>query len=90
MSDSLNIHIPSHYDEQIHQFMTGRIKLMSNGEPLQPIDSNLPEIPYQYDDPSEYDHGCGTLGLVSAPSSLSVVQRMPTRPWHSLAIASTR
>jgi len=48
---------------QIHQFMTGRIKLLKNGLPLQSPIFNLPAIPYEYDSPSEYDRACGTLGL---------------------------
>lgn len=44
--------------------MTGRIKLLaSDGTPLQALGSNLPEIPYEYDMPSKYDRGCGTLNL---------------------------
>lgn len=46
----------------IHQFMTGRIKFVnSDGVKLEAED--LPEIPYSYDEPSEYDKSCGTFGL---------------------------
>ena len=43
--------------------MTGRIKLLKNGVPVQSTIFNLPEIPYEYDSPSDYDRACGTLGL---------------------------
>jgi hypothetical protein len=42
--------------------MSGRIKLMRNGKPLQ-VDSKLPEIPYDYNEPSTFDKSCGTFGL---------------------------
>jgi Domain of unknown function (DUF305) len=42
--------------------MTGRIKLLKNGVPTQP-DANLPEIPYSYDHPTEYDESCGSYGI---------------------------
>jgi Domain of unknown function (DUF305) len=42
--------------------MSGRIKLLRNGKPLQ-TDSKLPEIPYDYDNPSTFDESCGTFGL---------------------------
>ena len=47
---------------KIHQYMSGRIKLLQNGVPTQP-DSNLPEIPYAYDHPTEYDKSCGSYGI---------------------------
>ena len=47
---------------QIHQFMTGRIKLLRNGEPIQK-DVHLPELGYEYDTPAEHDNECGTYGL---------------------------
>jgi hypothetical protein len=47
---------------KIHQFMTGRIKLLQNGVPTQP-DDDLPVIPYEYDVPSEYDVECGSFGM---------------------------
>merc|ERR1712003_346233 len=46
----------------IHQFMTGRIKLLRDGEPLQP-DADLPELPYEYNQPAEHDQVCGTYGV---------------------------
>ena len=46
---------------QIHQFMTGRIKLLKDGEPLQEL--NTPQLGYEYDSPSDYDKECGTFGL---------------------------
>ena len=45
----------------IHQFMTGRIKLLRDGEPIQK-DVNLPEIGYEYNKPAEHDQICGTYG----------------------------
>lgn len=42
--------------------MTGRIKLLS-GYKLVQHDTNLPEIPYEYDEPSIFDEKCGTFGL---------------------------
>jgi hypothetical protein len=48
----------------IHELMTGRVKLLQNGTPLQSI-SNLPEIPYDYDMPGPFDEKCGTFGLDS-------------------------
>ena len=59
--DSSHAMHPRHH-KQIHQFMTGRIKLLKDGEPVQP-DANLPAIPYQYDEPGQYDKFCGTHGL---------------------------
>ena len=47
---------------QIHQFMTGRIKLLKDGQPLQE-DAELPELGYEYDQPAEHDEVCGTYGL---------------------------
>jgi hypothetical protein len=41
--------------------MSGRIKLLHGGEPIQGED--FPEIPYEYDRPSNYDQKCGTYGL---------------------------
>jgi len=46
----------------IHQYMTGRIKLLKNDVAIKP-DAHTPEIPYTYDNPSEYDKNCGTYGL---------------------------
>ena len=45
----------------IHQFMTGRIKLLKNGIPIQ--EANVPDIPYEYDKPGTFDQKCGTFGL---------------------------
>ncbi len=42
--------------------MTGRIKLLRNGEPIQK-DVHLPELGYEYDMPAEHDDECGTFGL---------------------------
>lgn len=42
--------------------MTGRIKLLKDGEPLQK-DADLPELGYQYDQPAEHDQLCGTYGV---------------------------
>ena len=47
---------------QIHEFMTGRIKILDNNDqPLVP--SNLPLIPYEYDVPGVVDRMCNTFGL---------------------------
>lgn len=46
---------------QIHQFMSGRIKLLQNGLPLSEADD--PPINYEYETPSEFDAECGTYGL---------------------------
>lgn len=45
----------------IHEFMTGRIKLLKDDKPIQELD--LPLIEYKYDSPSDYDKKCGTFGL---------------------------
>jgi Domain of unknown function (DUF305) len=45
----------------IHQFMTGRIKLLKNGVPV--THEDVPEVSYTYDAPSEFDEKCGTYGL---------------------------
>ena len=42
--------------------MTGRIKLVDNDGDILYSD-DFPEIPYEYERPSEYDQGCGTYGL---------------------------
>jgi hypothetical protein len=51
---------------KIHQFMTGRIKLLKNDVQIQP-NEDLPELGYQYDFEdnglSEFDEQCGTFGL---------------------------
>jgi hypothetical protein len=45
--------------------MSGRIKLLKEGVPIQ--ETHLPELPYEYDMPSDFDKQCGTL--VSMPFS---------------------
>lgn len=45
----------------IHQYMTGRIKLLKNGVPVNETDA--PTIDYVYDTPGEFDKQCGTYGL---------------------------
>ena len=46
----------------IHQFMTGRIKLLDTDDfSLSLVDT--PKIDYAYDEPSLYDRACGTFGL---------------------------
>ncbi len=45
----------------IHAKMSGRIKLLKNGKPVQK--ANLPKITYSHPEPSEYDKSCGTYGL---------------------------
>ncbi|KAL3786644.1 hypothetical protein HJC23_006840 [Cyclotella cryptica] len=45
----------------IHQYMSGRIKLLKDGTPIQEEDT--PEIGYKYDSPSGHDIDCGTYGL---------------------------
>lgn len=41
--------------------MTGRIKLLQDSEPVNPVDE--PPLGYEYDTPSEFDQACGTFGL---------------------------
>lgn len=42
--------------------MSGRIKVLdATGGPL--IAANSPEIPYEYDEPGEFDRACNTFGL---------------------------
>ena len=41
--------------------MTGRIKLLKDGQPINPDDQ--PPIEYEYDTPGPYDETCGTYGL---------------------------
>ena len=45
----------------IHYSMSGRIKLLKNGVPVNKND--FPVIPYDHPPPSEYDRSCGTYGL---------------------------
>ena len=48
---------------KIHQYMSGRIKLLRDGEPIQ-SDADLPELGYEYTKKtSEHDIICGTYGL---------------------------
>ena len=42
--------------------MTGRIKLLKNGQPIQK-NTHLPELGYQYEIPDNHDALCGTFGL---------------------------
>ncbi len=46
---------------KIHEFMTGRIKLLRNDEPIQ--EEDIPEIDYDYEIPTGHDAVCGTYGL---------------------------
>eukprot|EP01082_Thalassiosira_pseudonana_P015694 g13693.t1.1.5e17418b g13693 g13693.t1 contig9:213159-214342(-) len=46
----------------IHQYMSGRIKLLRDGIPIQP-DADLPALGYEYDIPTGHDIVCGTYGL---------------------------
>jgi len=45
----------------IHELMTGRIKLLRNDEPIQ--EEDMPEIDYDYENPTGHDAVCGTYGL---------------------------
>ena len=45
----------------IHSLMSGRIKLLKNGVPINSEDT--PKIEYKYDEPSQYDKQCGTYNL---------------------------
>jgi hypothetical protein len=65
---------PTTNTSQIHQFMSGRIKLLQNGVPIS--DADVPEIPYEYDQPGEFDVTCGTYGLdgYQLPNSQCPVQ----------------
>ena len=45
----------------IHQFMTGCIKLLRDGNPIQK-DVDLPELGYKYNQPAEHNQICGTYG----------------------------
>jgi hypothetical protein len=46
---------------QIHQYMSGRIKLLNGGVAIQMADT--PELGYEYDVPIGHDIDCGTYGL---------------------------
>ena len=41
--------------------MSGRIKLLKGGVPVQ--EANKPILPYMYDEPGSFDQKCGTYGL---------------------------
>jgi len=45
----------------IHQYMTGRIKVLKDGEKINAMDT--PAIPYDYHQISDFDAGCGTYNL---------------------------
>ena len=44
----------------IHNEMSGRIKIVDQGVPVNPQDT--PELGYEYEVPSEFDAACGTFG----------------------------
>jgi len=46
---------------QVHQYMTGRIKLLKDGVAVSEADE--PELDFEYDIPGEYDRTCGSFGL---------------------------
>jgi uncharacterized protein (DUF305 family) len=46
---------------QVHQYMTGRIKLLKGGAAV--VEADEPNITYQYDTPGQFDAKCGTFGL---------------------------
>ncbi|KAL3809732.1 hypothetical protein ACHAXA_003882 [Cyclostephanos tholiformis] len=64
---SVELNFPKDYDQDlfyfchVHYSMSGRIKLLKNGTPVNKADS--PVIPYSHPPPSEYDRSCGTYGL---------------------------
>jgi hypothetical protein len=41
--------------------MSGRIKLLKDGEPINP--DNTPDLGYMYDETGEFDAQCGSFGL---------------------------
>jgi len=45
----------------IHELMSGRIKLLSGGQPIN--EPNEPPLGYEYDMPGEFDKQCGTFAL---------------------------
>ena len=45
----------------IHEFMSGRIKLLSGGQPIN--QAKEPPLGYGYDTPGEFDKQCGTYAL---------------------------
>jgi uncharacterized protein (DUF305 family) len=46
---------------QIHQYMSGRIKLLKNGLAIN--ENDVPALGYSYDTPGPFDQECGTFGL---------------------------
>lgn len=50
-----------HPVKQIHQYMSGRIKILKGGVPVSSNDS--PALGYSYDVPGTFDIACGTFGL---------------------------
>ena len=58
----LTVHILSFPFCQIHQYMTGRIKLLKDDVPIKPL-VDLPAIDYDYDKISDFDSVCGTHAL---------------------------
>jgi len=64
---SIKLNFDEEYDQDIfyfchiHQYMTGRIKLLKDGNPVSEEDK--PSIEYSYDQPGDFDAGCGTHGL---------------------------
>jgi hypothetical protein len=55
------MHLPCFLSNQIHQLITGRIKLLKNGQVINSRDT--PEIDFEDDVPSEFDRECGTFAL---------------------------
>lgn len=56
---------------RIHQYMAGRIKLLKNGEPVQPRDQ--PPMYYQPDVPGDFDQLCGVSKNVIDDDAVVVV-----------------
>jgi Domain of unknown function (DUF305) len=50
-----------HINNQVHQYMSGRIKILNGGIPVSETD--VPVLGYEYDVPGEFDQSCGTFGL---------------------------
>lgn len=46
----------------IHQFMSGRIKVINSDGSLKQ-EADMPELGYEYDNPSEFDESCGTFNI---------------------------
>jgi len=55
----------------IHQFMSGRIKVINSDGSLKQ-EENIPELGYEYDQPSAFDSECGTFntGQYQLPQSM--------------------